>query len=652
MSMDGIRRKRAARIALIAGGAVCVVALAVWGVRLALIARSLRAHLAQAQALADASAAPDAAAACGLARDLRGDVVALEGLVAAPAQLAPALGWLPGIGGDLRAAPHLLETADGLTEAGALACDALEPGLTALSGGDESSGGVSPGAIATLLAEQQGPLEQALAAVERAQAAWARVDQDSLSPRLADKAGLLDRALPLLRAGLAGAAAAPDLLGVDGSRTYLILAMNEDEQRPVMGYITGVGEARVEAGRVISMTFRDGYAVDDFTQPYPDPPEPARRYMGIDLWVFRDSNWSPDFPTSARQAIALYRPGYPVSVDGLVALDQYAVQQIVAALGPLEVEGVEEPVTGGTVVAYMRQAWAPEEGERLNAAWWRQRKAFMGSLARAAWGRVEGGQVDWVAFARTLYRLLEEKHLLIYLERPEAAAALSDLGWDGALRSRPGDFLMVVDTNVGYNRASARIRQEAVYQVDLSAAPPQASLTLVYTHTGAVDYRCVPEIRYDPVYEQMMDRCYWDYLQVYAPRGSDLLDATRIPVPGEALWSGVGESGEMAVAPAPEGPWTVFSALALLPPGATQSRTITWTLPPDVVQWQGDEGVYALWVQKQAGSRGYPLTVRVRLPEGSELVEAGPGSWTAAGDWVVYRTILERDLEARLRFGR
>ncbi len=42
--------------------------------------------------------------------------------------------------------------------------------------------------------------------------------------------------------------------------------------------------------------------------------------MGIDLWVFRDSNWSPDFPTAARQAVALYRPGQPVSVDGVVAL--------------------------------------------------------------------------------------------------------------------------------------------------------------------------------------------------------------------------------------------------------------------------------------------------------------------------------------------
>jgi hypothetical protein len=284
--------------------------------------------------------------------------------------------------------------------------------------------------------------------------------------------------------GLEAAAVAPDLLGMDEPRTYLVLALNEDERRPIGGYITGAGEVWLEAGRLVTMTFRDSYAVDDFTQPYPDPPEPLRRYMGIDLWVFRDSNWSPDFPTAARQAISLYRPGYPVSVDGVIALDQQAVRGLVDGLGPLAMEGTEKPVTGDTVITYMRRAWAPEDGD-LNREWWKQRKSFMGPLAETAWERVQGGRVDWVTLARTLLRLLEEKHLLIYLRNPDAAALLSGQGWDGALRpgpalstaEGPGDFLMVVDANVGYNKASARVQETISYQVDLHQSPPQAMLT-------------------------------------------------------------------------------------------------------------------------------------------------------------------------------
>jgi hypothetical protein len=611
----------------------------------------LREHLAQAQALAEAPAEVDPAAACDLVQDLRDDVVALERQAGGLVRLAPALGWLPEVGGDLRAAPHLLAVADGLTEAGVLACDALEPALIAFGGTGEASGDFSLEQMARLLAEEQADLERALAQVERVQVAWAQVDVGSLSLWLAGKVSLLDRGLPLLRMGLEAATVAPDLLGMDGPRTYLVLAMNEDERRPIMGYITGAGEVQVGAGRLVAMTFRDSYAVDDFTQPYPDPPEPLRRYMGIDLWVFRDSNWSPDFPTTARQAISLYRPGYPVLVDGVVAIDQRAVQQLVDALGPLEVEGAEEPVTGQTVIAYMRQAWAPEGGE-LTGEWWQQRKSFMGPLAQAAWGRVERGQVDWVALARTLLRLLEEKHLLIYLEHPDAAAVLAEQGWDGALRPASRDFLMVVDANVGYNRASARVREEITYQVDLRPSPPQASLTLVYTHTSSVDYPCIREVRYDPVYEQMMDRCYWDYLRVYVPQGSQLLDATRIPIPGEARFSGEGESGEIVIQPAEEGPWLMFAVLGLLPPSVAQARTFIWTLPADVVQWEADEGGYSLWVQKQPGTRGHPLTVRVRLPEGSALLDAAPEPSAVEGDWVIYRMLLDRDREFRLHFRR
>jgi len=628
-----------------------VVLLVVGGARLAQVGLSLRGHLRQAQALADAPGSVNPATACGLVQDLRGDVTMSRREVGGLVQLAPALGWLPKIGGDLRAAPHLLGVADGLTEAGTLACDALEPALAAFGETGGTLGGFSLEQMAHLLARDQTDLKGALTAVERAQAAWAQVDADGLSPWLAGKTVLLEQGLPLLQSGLEVAMVAPDLLGMDEPRTYLILALNEDELRPGGGFITGVGEVRVEAGQLVTMTFRDSYAVDDFTQPYPDPPEPLRHYMGIDLWVFRDSNWSPDFPTAARQAISLYRPRHPVSVNGVIALDQQAVRWVVDALGPLEVEGVEEPLTGQTVIAYFRRSWAPKDAA-ITGEWWLQRKSFMGTLAQAIWRRVESGGVEWVALARTLLRLLKEKHLLVYLQHPDAAAALAEQGWDGALSSGPGDFLMVVDANMGYNKANSLVQQEIVYHVDLRQPSPQATLTLVYTHTGTSNRPCIPEFHYGPTYEQMMGRCYWDYLRVYVPQGSQFLDATCIPLPGEVTFSGEAESGEIAVQPAAEGPWVTFAVLGVLPPSATQTRLFTWTIPTDVVKWQGDEGWYSLWVQKQPGTLGHLLAVLIQLPEESLLLDATPKPTATAGGRIFYQTRLDRDREFRLHFRR
>ncbi|MCX8066775.1 MAG: DUF4012 domain-containing protein [Anaerolineae bacterium] len=622
--------------------------LLIWGVLVGRAVFSLRAHLREATALAAGvgKGLPDPDTLCGLVRGLRADVATLTRQVGWAARLAPALGWLPGIGGDLRAAPHLLATADHLTRAGVLTCDALSPAFGLLDQG------INPSALEKVLpflAAARPALEQALGEVEQAIAAWERVDRSALSPRIARRVALLEEALPLLRVGLSAALVAPDLLGADGPRTYLILAQNEDELRPTGGFLTGVGEVRLQNGRLVSMTFRDSYAADDFSLPYPDPPEPLRRYMGIDLWVLRDSNWSPDFPTAARQAVALYRPGYKVSVDGVIALDQYALQELVGVLGPLTVEG--ETVTRETLIPYIRQAWAPKE-EGMTREWWRKRKSFMGVLAQSAWDHLQSGAVDARTLARTLLRLLEEKHLLVYLSNPQAQALLAKQNWDGALRWGPGDFLMVVDANVGYNKASAKVQESITYEVDLGRWPPRATLTLIYTHTAPAGYPCIPEIRYDPVYEQMMDRCLWDYVRVYIPQGSRLLDATQIAVPGEALWSGEPESGEVTERPATEGPFLSLETLLLLPPGTVQTRSFIWELPAKVVSWEGGVGTYTLRVQKQAGTRGHSLRVRVRLPGGVALISSDPVPVMVQDSVVVYETRLDRDREFFLRFRR
>ncbi|MGQ9804319.1 MAG: DUF4012 domain-containing protein [Anaerolineae bacterium] len=623
--------------------ALGTVLLFLWGARVIRAGLSLRRHLAQAEALLRSPETANPETACALVGSLRQDLGTVRREAGLLVSLTPALGWLPRVGGDLRAAPHLLVMADGLTEAGAVACDLLGPALA----GDSLS---LDGAI-RLLTEEQSDLKRAQAAVARAEEAWRQVDVSRLSPRMARRVAPLGRMLPALRAGLDVAAAMPDLLGANGPRVYLIIAQNEDELRPTGGYITGVGEVRMENGRIAAMTFRDSYAVDDFTQPYPDPPEPLRRYMGIDLWVFRDSNWSPDFPTAARQAIALYRPGDPVTVDGVIALDQYAVKELVGAVGPLPVEGADEPITGETVISYMRRAWEPEDGA-LTGEWWRERKSFMGPLAEALWARIQREDVDWLRLAETVVRLLDEKHLLLYIPHPVVAPLLAERGWDGALRAGPADFLLVVDANVGYNKASAKVQQAITYEVDLGRNPPRATLTLVYTHTVPTGSPCVPESRYDPVYEQMMARCYWDYLRVYIPQGSRLLDATRIPVPKEALWSGEAESGEVTVLPADEGPFTTLEVLLLLLPGAVQTRSFTWALPESVVRWQGDEAVYALRVQKQPGTVDRPLTVRIRLDDGDTLLSADPPPSASEGTSVVFQARLDRDREFTVRFRR
>ncbi len=332
-----------------------MIALGVWAAQVYGTARSLQGHLVAVESLASGDpllALSDPQAVGQLLTGLRVDVVTLQRQTGGLVRIAPALRWLPTVGPLLGDAPALLDMGEGLTEAGVILWEAGVPVLQDLQSGE----GDLLESFAVALEQAQPHLGEARAAVQRAQEARAQLTVESLPGRLREPLGKLDAVLPWLDDGLALAQVAPDLLGMHGPRTYLLLALNEDELRPGGGFITGAGEVRLQAGRIVTMTFRDSYAADDFSLPYPDPPEPLRRFLGVDLWVFRDSNWSPDFPTAARQAIELYRPGYPVSIAGVIAFDQQAASRLVGALGTLTVAGSEEPVTGESLIAAIRQA--------------------------------------------------------------------------------------------------------------------------------------------------------------------------------------------------------------------------------------------------------------------------------------------------------
>ena len=613
--------KRIAWILVILGIALIVV----WGARLVVVGLSLREHLAQAQAMADDPGSLDPAEVCGLARDLRDDVVVLRREAGWGVQLAPLLGWLPGIGGELQAAPHLLDTADGLTEAGTLTCDALEPVINSL--GDTEGNSLTPEQIIALLDRAQPTLEQALAAAKRAQAAWEQVDTARLSPWLAEKVLLLNEGLPILRTGLQMTTVAPELLGADGPRTYLVLAQNDEELRPTGGFISGAVTLTVEQGHIIGVDFVDANLVDDYLhKPYPDPPQPLFDYMGSEIWLFRDANWSPDFPTSARQAAYFYEYGQGVPVDGVIALNQHAVELLIAGLGEVHIPNVEEPVTAANVRQLVREAWNPDE-TGATVEWIYSRKDFIGQLATAVLERIETdpGSIDWVQVGKGIYYALRGHHLLLFVNDQDAGGALAQVNWDGAIQETDGDYLMVVEANVGFNKANPFVEDKLDYRVALQAdGTATAELSLAYTHLGQQsDEHCQQRTLYTGSlsYHTMMDRCYYNYLRVYVPSGSVLRTATPHPTPAEYLIRDTSADGQADTSN--EAGKAVFTQFFVVERGQTLTTRFEYDMPK-VARPSDGQHRYTLLIQKQAGTDNAPVSVTIILPPGTELVTASP----------------------------
>ncbi len=557
----------------------------------------------------------------------------------------------PGVGRYARQVQPLVQYASELGRAGEYTFTALAPFW---SGEDlEQSDKQALEKLLKVLVEGEPDLAAASQAIDRATQARQQLEPEILPARLRRIILRVDDSWHVLQASLQLLPIVPELLGEGQPVTYLVLAQNHDELRATGGYISGIGSVQFKDGRLVDFYIDNSYAVDDFSKPYPPPPEPLQRLMLAGYWVARDANWSPDFPTAAQQVQSLYHLSTGRATQGVVAFDQAAVKAIVSVVGPLSLADMPEPVTSENVEVFMRQAWEPDPGMKISGEWWRGRKDFMGILGRAILEKIlhlrqPGALVD---LGRATLEILESGHLLVYLSQPDAQALLDDANLAHNIEPGDGDFLMLVNSNVGFNKADALVQREVEYEVDLTdPGRPVGKLTVRYTHQADTTVACVHGSSYGVggSYAELSRRCYWDYWRVYASLESGLLTTDVKPIPGDKLLGGQPWTG-MVESYIGEGGSQVFAGVLLLPTRGQESVGLTYSLPSRVLKYGADgELRYRLRLQKQPGIAAIPVQVKVRLPQG--YAPAGSvQAWKAAGDSIwVWSAKLDRDQDVEL----
>lgn len=597
---------------------------------------------------------PDDAEA--LVLDIRHDVVTLKRETAVFMSVMPHLKWVPRIGPLLADAPAFMEMADSGTATAVYALRGFKPALPLLQEG-RSPTELLPELLAIIDDAQP---ELAAMSQNMDRLATARAGLNDIASLPNSLRALLEQAdtwLPLAQDGLKLAPVLPEIMGGSGPRTYLILAQNEDELRPTGGFISGVGQLTVENGRIIDLAFQDSYTVDDWrNKPYEFPPQPLYDYMGLELFLFRDANFWPDFPTSAEKAMALYSYGLDVPLpDGVIAVDQRFLQLLIEAVGPITLTGLDLTITGQNSIEVIQSAWAIQDGQDF-AEWLFGRKDFMGQLAAAIRTKLESADVNVTLLAQNMVAALQTKDLQIYLHDPAAALILHQLNWDGRLPQDPTtDFLLVVDSNMGYFKSNIVVDRQLSYQVNIAQdGTVQARLTATYQHTGENNGQdCVQGADYNletaVSYQNLVNKCYWNYLRVYAPNGSQLLDASSHTVPGEAMLSGQPLSNQAQNRSELTG-LTTFANFFLLPIAQEMTTYFTYQLPNGIIQTIANGRQYDLQIYNQAGAKPEPVQVMVQLPEGAQLINAQPTPDKIEGNVVYFKFNLTANTAVSVQF--
>ncbi len=308
-------------------------------------------------------------------------------------------------------------------------------------------------------------------------------------------------------------ATAPDFIGLGGRRKYGVLFQNNMELRATGGFIGSFAILTFENGKLYDMPIFDVYDADGQLKGHVEPPTPIKTYLGEANWYLRDSNFDPDFPTSARRAEWFIKKSLNQDLDGMIGINVDTLIELLRATGPLEIADYQETITADNL--YERAQYHAEVNFFPGST---QKKEFLSTVANSLFAKLPSLKAgEGIKVVNALTTSISEKNTLVSLVNPTADHVFATLGWNGGLTDLPcpvsdncvKDFAMVVDSNFGVNKANYFLKRsiEAVLTFDKN---------LVVGHSLRINYQNNATSTAWPA------GAYKNYSRLYLPLGATL----------------------------------------------------------------------------------------------------------------------------------
>lgn len=378
----------------------------------------------------------------------------------------------------------------------------------------------------------------------------------------------------------------PDLIGVGGRRKYGILFQNNMELRGTGGFIGSFAILSFDNGVLYDMPVYDVYAADGQLKGHVEPPKPIKDILGEANWYLRDSNFDPDFPTSARRAEWFIQKTLNQELDGTIAVNLHSLSDLLRATGPLTVPDYNETISADNL--YERAQYHAEVNFFPGST---QKKEFLSSIGNALFtqlGALSSNSGNGLAIAQALLRSIEQKNTLISVTHPGTEHVLSTLNWNGSILSPP-DSTMVVDSNFGVNKANYFVRRDTQVVITLAK-------DLSFNHVLRLRYTNTSTSNSWPA------GAYKNYSRFYLPPGS-LIRGFKV---------GDKELSTSDYTLSSEHNRTVVSYLLNVPINTALGVELEYQVPGKL---SGNSPQYSWYWQKQPGTASSePLTVYLNYP--------------------------------------
>ncbi len=261
----------------------------------------------------------------------------------------------------------------------------------------------------------------------------------------------------------------PQLIPADQKVTVLVLLQNNLELRPTGGFISSVGLATIDHGKLLSFDTKNIYDLDSNLRGIVTPPDKIKEYLAESSWYFRDANWDPDFLSSAVTANWFLGKEADQTADVVMAINLNSFMPFLQSINSINLSDGTNINATNLLISALNHQDDPNANTDLMS---QLTKLFVTQVGQSP-------QAQAANLLESFHQSLMSGETTLVSESDQVNTILSEMRLSGTIYAplcdnrltTPcfADSLYLNEANVGVNKANYYVTRQISHWVDLGA---------------------------------------------------------------------------------------------------------------------------------------------------------------------------------------
>ncbi len=395
------------------------------------------------------------------------------------------------------------------------------------------------------------------------------------------------------------------LLGTPKPTSYLILLGNDSEIRANGGFAGSYAKLILSSppsrtsrpGLEVlykkpnfDLSFQDIYVPNGQLQGYVAPPAPIQEAFQHGTWQLANADWEPDFATAASSIRWFMEKGGEINPDNLIIMNLTTIKKVLDVVGSFSVPEYEAKITPDNLYLFLQ---GKAEVNFFPGS--TQKKDALTAVGQALKQAILDLPLNKkVKIAQILYQDLVNQNIVINSSNQSFQSFLETKNFAGRLSSNTPDTFLMVEANLGANKANAYVQKQTTHFIYLEKNHVAHQVIITLTNSS-------PEANPNPPFQYGGD--YKAYIRLYlSPNAQNIQIASSSAsvIPGS-------DPESIIINPniSPKFGLTELGFWQTTPAQNQSSFTLTYTVPLDPKN-------YSFALLKQHGLISSPQTINFK----------------------------------------